>query len=109
MEQLHDACFNAYVTDVTTLENRGKAVGITEIMTLLATLLIYASAGFIIIAIGYYAFFIIIGVMTGLIGLTGALVAKDSVSLKPLDITVWSHLKTTFKKDIIRKIKIFFL
>ncbi len=105
----YDACFNAYVTDVTTLENRGKAVGIMEIMVLVSTLLIYASAGFIIIAIGYYAFFILIGLMTGLIGVIGALVAKDSENLKPLNISIWQHLKSTFKKDVITENKDFFL
>jgi len=105
----YDACFNAYVTDVTTLENRGKAVGIMEIMVLIATLLIYASAGFIIVAIGYYAFFIIIGVLTGLIGLAGALVAKDAEKLKPLKISFWAHLRSTFQRDIIKQNSDFFL
>lgn len=94
----YDACFNAYITDVTTLENRGKAVAINEIMTLLSTLIIYGGSGFIILAYGYYFYFILIGVLTGIIGIVGALLMKDSPDLKPLNMRVWDHLKSTFNR-----------
>ncbi|TFG14890.1 MAG: MFS transporter [Promethearchaeota archaeon] len=98
----YDAAFIAYITDTTTLENRGKAVGILEITTLLSTLLIYGASGFIVIAYGYYFFFIVVGVLTGSIGLIGALLVKDPENLKPLDITVWKHLKSTFSRETMR-------
>jgi MFS family permease len=98
----YDAAFIAYITDTTTLENRGKAVGILEITTLLSTLLIYGASGFIVLAYGYYFFFILVGVLTGIIGLIGALLVKDPENLKPLDISVWQHLKSTFSREIMR-------
>ncbi len=101
----YDAAFIAYITDATTLENRGKAVGILEITTLLSTLLIYGASGFIVLAYGYYFFFILVGVLTGIIGLIGALLVKDPENLKPLDITVWEHLKSTFNRETLRENK----
>ena len=105
----YDASFNAYVTDNTTLDNRGKAVGIIMIMTLLSILIIYGAAGFIILAFGYYFFFITAGIFTGVIGVTGAILAKDSENLAPLNISIWKHLKSTFRKDTIIGNKDFFL
>ncbi len=105
----YDACLHAYVTDITTEKNRGKAVGIMEIMVLLTILIVYAAAGFIIVAIGYYLFFIIIGIVTGVIGVIGALIAKDSEKLKPLNVTLRKQLKGTFKKETIKENKNLFI
>jgi MFS family permease len=98
----YDAAFIAYITDATTLENRGRAVGILEITTLLSTLLIYGASGFIVLAYGYYFFFILVGVLTGVIGVTGALLVKDPENLKPLNISVWQHIKSTFSRETMR-------
>ncbi|TFG06598.1 MAG: MFS transporter [Promethearchaeota archaeon] len=105
----YDANFNAYVTDITTLENRGKALGIMEIMTLLATLIVYGGSGFIIAAFGYYFFFIMIGIVTGAVGITGALLARDADNLNPLNTTIKKHLKSTFNRDNLRGNREFFL
>ena len=35
----YDATFNAYITDITTLENRGKVLSLVEIMTLISILI----------------------------------------------------------------------
>ena len=105
----YDAAFNAYVTDVTTLENRGKAIGIVEIMTLISVLIIYGISGFIIIAFGYYFFFFVVGFLVAIFGIPGALLVKDSEDLTPLNMTVREHLKSTFSKDMIKNNKDFFL
>ena len=100
----YDAAFNSYVTDVTTLENRGKAVGIIEIMTLVATLFVYGAAGFIIEAFGYYFFFILIGVLVALIGISGALLVKDSDTLTPLNMSIAAHIRSTFQIKTFKKV-----
>jgi MFS family permease len=105
----YDANFNAYVTDITTLENRGKALAIMEIMTLLATLIVYGGAGFIILAFGYYFFFIMIGIVTGMVGIIGALLVRDSESLNPLNTTIKKHLRSTFSRDTLKGNRDFFL
>lgn len=73
----NDACFNAWLTDVATSENRGKAEGINSMMPLMAILvvfggfmgldtskesswvIIYSVIGIVVIAIGIVGFFII--------------------------------------------------
>jgi MFS family permease len=93
----YDAAYRAYIIDVTTLENRGKAVAINEIMTLVAILIVYGVSGFVINILGYYYFFILIGIVTAIIGLSGSYLAKDAENLKPLDVGYWEHLKSTFR------------
>jgi len=105
----YDAALKAYVIDITTLENRGKATSIVEIMTLLSTLIIYGASGFIVLAVGYYAFFILIGILTGVIGLSGSFLVKDSENLRPLDVSVWEHLKSTFNINFLKSNKDCFL
>ena len=105
----YDAAYRAYVIDVSTLDNRGKAVAINEIMTLVSTLITYGISGFIIEAFGYYIFFVIIGIVTGILGLSGSYIAKDSPDLKPLDMKYWDHIKSTFKIENIKENKNIFL
>jgi len=104
-----DAAYRAYVIDISTLDNRGKAIAIGEIMTLVATLITYGVSGYIIEAFGYYIFFIIIGIITGILGITGSFIAKDSPDLKPLDIKYWEHIRSTFRIENIRENKNIFL
>ncbi|RLF98008.1 MAG: hypothetical protein DRN47_06115, partial [Candidatus Wolframiiraptor sp.] len=105
----YDATFNAYVTDVTTLENRGKAVGLVQIMTLLAALLTYGASGFIIKWFGYFIFFYIVGALVGVFGVTGAILAPEPENLKPLNISIWEHIKSTFRREKIKEYKDYFL
>jgi len=105
----YDANFNAYVTDVTTQKNRGKLLSIVQIMSLLAILVSYAISGFIIEGFGYYAYFFIVAFFVGIIGISGALLTKDSPTLKPLENSFFSHLKSTFNISNIKNNKDFFL
>jgi MFS family permease len=105
----YDAAYRAYIVDISTLENRGKAIAINEIMTLVAILITYGVSGYIIEAFGYYIFFIIIGIITGILGLIGSKLAKDSPDLKPLEIGYWKHIKSTFRVENIRENKNIFL
>ena len=105
----YDANFNAYVTDVTTQKNRGKLLSIVQIMSLLAILVSYAISGFIIEAFGYYAYFFIIAFFVGIIGISGAFLTKDSTTLKPLENSFFSHLKSTFSISNFKNNKDFFL
>ena len=105
----YDANFNAYVTDVTTQKNRGKLLSIVQIMSLLAILVSYAISGFIIEGFGYYAYFFIIAFFVGIIGISGAFLTKDSTTLKPLENSFFSHLKSTFSISNVKNNKDFFL
>ena len=104
----YDATFNAYVTDITTLENRGKAMSIVEIMTLLAVLITYGASGFIIESYGYFIYFYIVGVLVGSFGVLGAILAREP-ELESLNISVWEHIKSTFRREEIGKYRDYFL
>ena len=73
----NDASLNAYITDVTSNNNRGRVVGIMEIMTWIAILIVYGGAGLIIEAWGYYVFFYFIGGLVLLMGLIGGSLIKE--------------------------------
>jgi MFS family permease len=105
----YDAAFVAYVADVTSLENRAKAIGLVQMMTLVSILLIYGVSGFIISALGYYAFFYLVGIIVGIFGITGAIITKEPENLEKLDIGIYEHIKNTFKTEQLRKYKSSFL
>ncbi len=75
----NDAAFNAYVADVTTVENRGKVTGALEIMKWVAILIVYGGAGIVIDLVGYPVFFYIIGGMVLLVGLVTAPLIKEEM------------------------------
>lgn len=106
----YDAGYNSFIIDITTVENRGKAVSINEIMTLFGTLAVYGISGFLLdpeggIAMTYMQYFIIMAIATGVLGLIGAFAMKDSPTLQPVQTTFWKHIKTTFNRDAIRENK----
>ncbi|MCX6054465.1 MAG: MFS transporter [Chloroflexi bacterium] len=73
----NDSVFHAYVADITTTENRGKVMGVLEILTWVSLLIVYGGAGFIIDALGYFAFFYIIGGLVFVLGLVASLLLKE--------------------------------
>jgi MFS family permease len=105
----YDATFNAYITDITTVENRGKASGLIQIMTLISILIVYGVSGFIILAFGYFIFFYFVGILVGIFGIIGALLAKEPVNLTPLNIRYLEHIKNTFKRENLRQNRDIFL
>lgn len=105
----NDAALNAYVTDVTNTQNRGKITSLMEIMFLIATLIIYGFAGFIIEAVGYYMFFYIVGGLVALIGIPGALFAPEPEDLRPSTLSYWETIKSTFNRTAITNNKNIFL
>jgi MFS family permease len=105
----YDATFNAYITDITTIENRGRASGVVQIMTLISILIVYGVSGFIIVAYGYFIFFYFVGILVGIFGILGALLAKESENLNPLNIKYSEHIKNTFKRENLRQNRDIFL
>jgi MFS family permease len=105
----NDAAFNAYVTDVTTVENRGKVTGALEITKWVSILVVYGGAGIVIDLVGYSVFFYIIGGLVLLVGLISAPLLKEEPVTEPPKGTYWSQIANTFKLDNIRKNKEFFL
>ncbi|MBN1659723.1 MAG: MFS transporter [Anaerolineae bacterium] len=105
----NDAALNAYVADVTTLENRGRVSGVLEIMTWLAILVVYGGAGLIIEALDYAAFFYLIGGLVVVLGLAGGLQVRD-VPAGPSPVTgYWRQIADTFRPRNLAAHRNFFL
>jgi MFS family permease len=93
----NDAALNAYITDVTTIENRGRVIGVVEILTWVAILIVYGGAGLIIDSLGYYTFFYFIGGLVFLLGLMGSIfIHEQPLTDKPTG-TYWHQLAESFQ------------
>ncbi|MBD3256389.1 MAG: MFS transporter [Candidatus Lokiarchaeota archaeon] len=95
----YNAGFNAYVTDDTKIENRGKATGISQITFLLAILIVYGASGFLITWFGYFIFFYIIGGLVAVLGVLGGILMDEPEGLQPLNVSTYVHLKKSFSRE----------
>jgi Na+/melibiose symporter-like transporter len=106
----NDAAFSAYVTDSTTVENRGRISGAIQITTWIAMLIVYGGAGFIIEAIGYTGFFYAVGGFTLLIGLVFAPQLKEAPASDKPKGNYWSQIADTFRiKNLLAQRDLFLL
>ncbi|MFX1255927.1 MAG: MFS transporter [Promethearchaeota archaeon] len=103
-----DATLSAYMTDVTTLQNRGTVNSIREIGLLIAIFMTYGLSGFIIEAFGYYIFFYLVGAVVGILGTVGAILAPEPV-LSKKEEPYWELIRSTFRIDDLKKNKDCFL
>ena len=93
----NDANFNAFATDVTTLNNRGKVLGVLQILTWVSMLFVYGASGLIIEAFDYDVYFFIIGALVFVLGIAGALLIKEDKPAGPPSGTYWSQIADTFQ------------
>ncbi|MHA1368854.1 MAG: MFS transporter [Promethearchaeota archaeon] len=98
----YDAVLKAYITDVTSLKNRGFLSSFTEIAGLISILITYGMSSLIIELYGFYVFFILIGVVVGILGTIGAFSAKEP-KIQPLKDSYFELLKSTFTTSSIKK------
>lgn len=77
----NDAAFNAWVTDNTSKENRGRIEGIVAILPLLAMLIVAGGFGMLVTALGYKLLFLILGIVISACGIYGFFKIKDSPAL----------------------------
>lgn len=93
----NDAALNAYITDVTDLNNRGRVVAVLEILTWVAILIVYGGAGLIIQALDYYAFFYIISGLVLALGLAGGLLIRDQPVMGQPQGGYWAQIAESFR------------
>ncbi len=77
----NDAAFNAWVTDNTCTENRGKIEGVIAILPLIAMLIVAGGFGMLVTALGYKLLFLFLGIVISGCGIYGLFKIKDSESL----------------------------
>lgn len=78
----NDAAFNAWVTDNTESEYRGRVEGVLSILPLVAMLAVAGGFGILVEAVGYKALFIALGAVISLVGLLGVFIMKDSQKIQ---------------------------
>ncbi|MCX6080033.1 MAG: MFS transporter [Chloroflexi bacterium] len=98
----NDAALNAYITDVTSNNNRGRVVGVMEIMTWIAILIVYGGAGLIIEAWGYYTFFYFIGGLVLTMGLIGGSLIKEIPDTSRQQGSYWGQIAEAFQWKTLR-------
>ncbi|HRU84946.1 MAG: MFS transporter [Christensenellales bacterium] len=79
----NDAGFNPWTTDISNENNRGGLGAVVAVQPVIATIVGSLIGGIIITALGYFAFFVIMGAFVSLIGVYSAFALKDSPDLKP--------------------------
>ena len=78
----NDAAFNAWVTDNTFRENRGKIEGVIAILPLIAMLIVAGGFGMLVSVLGYQLLFLILGILISICGIYGFFKIEDSSDLK---------------------------
>ncbi|MDQ2624610.1 MAG: MFS transporter [Actinomycetota bacterium] len=74
----NDAAFNAWVTDSTVPENRGRVDGVLAVMPLMAMLLVFGALDGLTQAAQWRAFFGIVGGLTAAVGVLAWFTIRDS-------------------------------
>ncbi len=78
----NDAAFNAWITDNTHTDFRGRVEGIISILPLIAMLIVAGGFGILVELIGYPMLFMALGIVITACGVFGILFIKDSPTLQ---------------------------
>jgi MFS family permease len=74
----NDAAFNAWTTDITTPDNRGRVESVLQITVFLANVVTFVAAGAVIDTFGYFVFFYTLGGLVILAGIVGGSLLKEA-------------------------------
>ncbi len=91
----NDASFNAYLTDVTTVENRGRIVSVQQILLWISMLIVFGGAGFIPEQFAHLPFYIVGALVIGL-GMVGSFLIAEP-PFEPVCVPFWEQLSSTFR------------
>lgn len=105
----NDAAFNAWVTDVTSVSNRGKTETVLSIMPLLAMLIIFGGLDGLTQQGNWKAFFLIIGGLVVAGGIVGLFLIKDDKDLKPSNQNYFKNIVYGFKFSTVKNNKYLYI
>ena len=107
----NDACFNAWVTDVTDDTNRGAAEGINSMMPLVAILVVFGGfMGFDLNkAESWTVIYLIIGIAVLLLGIAGVFLIKDVPVDTSYNQNYFGNVLYGFRPSVIKKNKLFYI
>lgn len=98
----NDGAFNAWVTDSTNSENRGKVEGVLAILPLIALLIIFGGFDSFVQKGEWPLFFLILGGLITLGGIIGIFLIKES-NVKHSTSNYWETLIYGFKPSTVKK------
>lgn len=108
----NDSNFNAWTTDISDKTNRGKLSSIISILPVIAAVVATALSGVLIDKLGYFVFFVALGIIVSVSGLIGGLMLRDVPRDKKTTYKEGSLLKqiiSTFNFKFIKENKELFL
>lgn len=88
----NDAAFNAWVTDVTNEDNRGRVETVLAVMPLVAMLVVFGALDGLTAAGRWSLFFVIVGALTMLGGLLGYVFIREPADLKKAEGNYLSNI-----------------
>ncbi len=101
----NDAAFNAWVTDVTDVSNRGTVESVLALMSVFATVIVSVVFGLLVDVAGYSACFIGLGLLVTVCGVAGLFTVKDSLSGEKKQESYWKNLTYGFRPAVIKENK----
>lgn len=106
-----DSTYHAYLADVTTDENRGRAQALLSMGVSLAILIVYGGSGPVIQTFGYMVFFISVGLLVLFVGVLGcmAMPAEKPFNTSGAAQPLWLSIRETFRVDSFRNNRKFFM
>ena len=98
----NDGAFNAYVTDITTKENRGRAESVLAILPLISMLIIFGLFDGLTQQGRWREFFGIFGLMVTVVGLVSIFLVQDEPSLQPRRDSYFKNLLFGLRPSSVR-------
>ncbi|HBL41284.1 MAG TPA: hypothetical protein DDY98_06870 [Ruminococcaceae bacterium] len=98
----NDAAYNAWVTDVTDVSNRGTVEAVLALMPVFAMVIVTVVFGILVGAVGYSACFIGLGLLVTVCGVIGLFTVKDSLSGEKKQESYWKDLVYGFKPSVVK-------
>ncbi len=107
----NDACYNAWLTDITDESNRGAAEGINSMMPLMAMLAVFG--GFMSFDLGksesWTLIFVLIGVIVTVIGVSSIFVLPESAKREGANNNLFANLIYGFRPSTVKANPVLYL
>jgi len=99
----NDGAFNAYVTDVTTADNRGRAESVLAILPLISMLIIFGLFDGLTQQGRWRTFFNIFGIAVTMVGVISLFLVRDEPGLKPRKDKYLQNLLYGLRPGVVRE------
>ena len=99
----NDGAFNAYVTDITTSANRGRAESVLAILPLISMLIIFGAFDGLTRQGRWKEFFTIFGAAVSVVGVIALFLVKDEPGLAPRRDNYYANLLYGLRPSVVRE------